>query len=547
MNIEKTESVLVVDSDKTMLEATSKILSKRYAVTGLTSSKSVIKHLSIEETPKLLIIDSDLPDIDGYILCKQIRHNPLHKNLPIIVLCSQADLIAEEKAFLAGATDFIRKPFSTYALETRVHLQLLYHKRLQREEDANDVKTHTVAQIKEFTGSLAAPSTDKDGQPRFHVIDLNPIKGIFKNRWEKVRNKIIFIADHIISQSINNGESFKYIDNNIFVIVYPMLSHLKGKTRTKSVAEQLCAKILGERFSDDGTDIVSQLIAFDLADSEAENEMSPEQRQHDAMNKKILSEIKNVYGPIWNPMTKNVEGYRAIFFRDYHGKPFYGTDVLLGGPKDHLWPTVYSTLLNEIYENLKSSEGMSPYYVVPIHIDLLTSNELINIIDGFCDIPMIKFKLRIEIIGIHDHLKLSALESSFVILKKFCDTIMVRISPDTLLTHELRFFGVTSIGLNLQELAQCGLGQRGSYVVATHFAKKAHQLGLNCYVWGIDDVADFQLTSAAKFDLFSGIIFAKENASSDNAPSNKVYPFAPLLIVSASLAASQGRNALRIP
>lgn len=66
----------------------------------------------------LIMMDLDMPDIDGYTTIEMIR-NELGITIPIIVVSGSADTAAAEKALKAGANDFLAKPYSSAQL-TRV-------------------------------------------------------------------------------------------------------------------------------------------------------------------------------------------------------------------------------------------------------------------------------------------------------------------------------------------------------------------------------------------------------------------------------------------
>jgi len=77
-----------------------------------------------ERTFDLFIFDVMMPDVDGFTLCRECRADPRHRDVPILfltALSSKNDLI---KAFEAGATDFVSKPFHSTELQYRVKVHL---------------------------------------------------------------------------------------------------------------------------------------------------------------------------------------------------------------------------------------------------------------------------------------------------------------------------------------------------------------------------------------------------------------------------------------
>ncbi|ACK72155.1 response regulator receiver protein [Gloeothece citriformis PCC 7424] len=64
----------------------------------------------IEHKPDLILLDLNMPNANGYSICKFLRETPVFGKTPIIILTAQDTVIDRAKAKLVGATDFISKP-----------------------------------------------------------------------------------------------------------------------------------------------------------------------------------------------------------------------------------------------------------------------------------------------------------------------------------------------------------------------------------------------------------------------------------------------------
>ncbi|MGF1524114.1 MAG: response regulator [Leptolyngbyaceae cyanobacterium] len=64
----------------------------------------------IEHKPSLILLDLQLPNADGYSVCKFLRETPVFKDTPIIILTGQNSSIDRARARLAGASEFLTKP-----------------------------------------------------------------------------------------------------------------------------------------------------------------------------------------------------------------------------------------------------------------------------------------------------------------------------------------------------------------------------------------------------------------------------------------------------
>ena len=80
--------------------------------------------LAAEHVPDLILMDIQLPGIDGYEATRRIKSNPLLKAIPIIAVTSYALTGDDEKAFEAGADAYVAKPFSPRALLAKVRSYL---------------------------------------------------------------------------------------------------------------------------------------------------------------------------------------------------------------------------------------------------------------------------------------------------------------------------------------------------------------------------------------------------------------------------------------
>lgn len=74
----------------------------------------------IQVKPQVILMDIDMPNIDGYQLCAMVRKNPAFKTTPIVMVTSNSGLIDRARAKLSGATDYMTKPFSQAGLNEMV-------------------------------------------------------------------------------------------------------------------------------------------------------------------------------------------------------------------------------------------------------------------------------------------------------------------------------------------------------------------------------------------------------------------------------------------
>jgi CheY-like chemotaxis protein len=73
----------------------------------------------------LILLDVQMPEIDGFTVCRELRADPKLERLPILMLTAHSDEQSIAEGFRQGATDYVSKPFAVAQLRTRVRMWLL--------------------------------------------------------------------------------------------------------------------------------------------------------------------------------------------------------------------------------------------------------------------------------------------------------------------------------------------------------------------------------------------------------------------------------------
>ncbi|MCT7444879.1 GGDEF domain-containing response regulator [Aliarcobacter cryaerophilus] len=116
----KKPTILVVDDMTTTLLLIHDLLKDTYEVK---IAKSGTKALEILESPNdidLILLDIEMPDINGYDVCKRIKNNETIKNIPIIFITGRTSQEDEEYGLNLGAIDYITKPFNKTITKLRL-------------------------------------------------------------------------------------------------------------------------------------------------------------------------------------------------------------------------------------------------------------------------------------------------------------------------------------------------------------------------------------------------------------------------------------------
>ena len=115
-----TRRILVVDDQEDNRRILRDLLTANgfEVIEGKTGEEGVA--LAEAQTPSLILMDIQLPGIDGYEATRQIKAKPALRTTPLIVVTSYALSGDDAKAFAAGADAYVSKPFSPRALLAKV-------------------------------------------------------------------------------------------------------------------------------------------------------------------------------------------------------------------------------------------------------------------------------------------------------------------------------------------------------------------------------------------------------------------------------------------
>jgi diguanylate cyclase (GGDEF)-like protein len=113
-----------------MLEVLGGMLDDMARVISADSGESGIK-VAAEQMPDLILLDVEMPDLDGFETCARLRNNIALRDVPIIFVTAHSGAQFEARGLDAGAVDFIAKPFNPPIIRRRVRTHLT----LKRQSD----------------------------------------------------------------------------------------------------------------------------------------------------------------------------------------------------------------------------------------------------------------------------------------------------------------------------------------------------------------------------------------------------------------------------
>lgn len=117
------ETILIIDDQASVVLMLREVVSRMgnvfFSTSGLGAYAAALKL-----RPDLIILDIQMPELNGFELCDLLRQEGSLADTPIIFITASEDPACEEKAFQCGGSDFIRKPLDARTLQARIRHQL---------------------------------------------------------------------------------------------------------------------------------------------------------------------------------------------------------------------------------------------------------------------------------------------------------------------------------------------------------------------------------------------------------------------------------------
>jgi putative two-component system response regulator len=143
------KTIFAVDDSDTNLSMARRALVGRYRVLTIPSAMKMFALLE-KITPDLILLDIEMPEMDGFEALQSLKSSSLYAGIPVIFLTGYTDAAIEARGFELGVVDFIAKPFSTPVLLNRIKTHL----------DIDELIRERTAQIRRLQDSIVTVLAD---------------------------------------------------------------------------------------------------------------------------------------------------------------------------------------------------------------------------------------------------------------------------------------------------------------------------------------------------------------------------------------------------
>ena len=121
------KKILIVDDNETNLKILTLILKKDAYNVIQANDPKIVRGLVLREKPDLILLDINMPDINGLDLAERLKKDPQIGDIPIIFISALSNSSDVAKGFAVGAVDYITKPYKAEEARVRIKTHLKLH------------------------------------------------------------------------------------------------------------------------------------------------------------------------------------------------------------------------------------------------------------------------------------------------------------------------------------------------------------------------------------------------------------------------------------
>ncbi len=238
--------VLLIDDQAIIAEAIKQMLEgQENLVFHYCNDPSQALMLAARIMPTVILLDLVMPDVEGLVLVKYFRANPLTNNIPLIVLSSKEDPRVKAEAFGCGANDYIVKlPDKVELIARIIYHSNSYIRLLERNEayeklsESQRILTAELSEAAEYVKSLLPSPVTGEITANWKFIPSKQLGGdIFGYHWIDEENFAIYLLDvcghgigaAMLSISVINVLSSQNLSETDFLDPKDVLSSLNAK------------------------------------------------------------------------------------------------------------------------------------------------------------------------------------------------------------------------------------------------------------------------------------------------------------------------------
>ncbi len=155
MNNDTPANILIIDDTPANLQVLASMLDDQGHYARPVNSGAMGIQAAQLSPPDLILLDIQMPGIDGFETCRQLKADAKTRDIPVIFISALNNTGDKLKAFRAGGVDYISKPFHLEEVQARVDVQIELQRFRQRDQQLIKEQAQLIAELDAFSHTVA--------------------------------------------------------------------------------------------------------------------------------------------------------------------------------------------------------------------------------------------------------------------------------------------------------------------------------------------------------------------------------------------------------
>ncbi len=254
-DVSKGALVLVVDDDRSTRSALRYALQRSgFAVEEAVDGARALAMIE-RSAPDVILMDAMMPEMDGFAACAKLQETPRGKDIPVLMITALDDHISIERAFAAGASDYIPKPINLAVVNQRVRrvVEANRAEKHVRRLAFNDALTGLPNRVL-FAENLSRAIENAESQGKSLAVlflDLDRFKFVNDTLGHEIGDRLLKAVASRIRYCVRSSDCVARLGGDEFTV---LLDDLGDAAFAANVAQKIC-RTLASAFEIDGQEI----------------------------------------------------------------------------------------------------------------------------------------------------------------------------------------------------------------------------------------------------------------------------------------------------
>ena len=194
-----------------------------------------------EERPDLILLDINMPDMNGFEVCKALKSQDESNSIPIIFLSARSDVENIVKGFEMGGVDYITKPYLPKEVLARIKTHLRLCRAIHTLDTLANVDDLTqIANRRNFfsvANTYLQEAENKEEMLHLFILDLDNFKDINDTYGHAVGDRVIKDFVKIVTTNISNIKSFARLGGDEFALILTGISIEEARLQLEKIRQ----------------------------------------------------------------------------------------------------------------------------------------------------------------------------------------------------------------------------------------------------------------------------------------------------------------------